>query len=166
MAYYDQPEQRAPFLSLPAYLYGSYSVLEPLRRWLWTGYIWQAIVVPRASALPVAASGQVEDQVQLPAGSWLIGFAGYSPQDAGFRFNIYDAGAQDYALSDRWDNGLSGASDQDMTDGQILHVLPEPYCLVGNGRLQVRVANLATVAAALQLLLHFAVPLEKVGRAG
>jgi hypothetical protein len=146
-------------LAVPAYLYGAASLLEPLRWWQWTGYVWRGVPVPRAELATVAARGQVEDQVLVPVGSWLVAFSGSCAAAAGFRFQLFDVGRDRFAITDRWVNNRAGATDTTDPDA-VMHVLPEPYCIVEPGKLQVSVSNLATVANDLQLLLHFAVPVE------
>lgn len=147
----------APFMDTPASMVGSWSLEEPLKRWLHGNYALHLVVVPRVADLPVAARGQVEDQATIPPGSCLVALSGASDQTAGFRFTVYDVGAKRFVLSDQWDELATGAQDTTDVESQGL-VLPTPYLILAPGLLQVRVANLATVAADMQLLLHFATP--------
>lgn len=147
-------------ISTPAYEYGATSLLEPLAHFVWTGYVWRGVVVPRAAQALVPARRQIEERVSVPAGSYLVALAGSSGASAGFRFRIFDVGAQ-AALEEVPDELRSGALDASDED-PIMHVLPEPYVIIPPGQLQVVLTNMATSANAMQLLLHFAVPREAV----
>lgn len=170
-------ENEFPGLEVPAHQYlglpcdpprNNFTLLEPLRPF-WEGpYSWQGIVVPRAAVLLANSTGilplgQVEDRVQLPAGSWLVGFAAYSAQAAGFRFSIFDVGANDYAVHETFESNRAGAQDNTDTDPAIPHILPVPYCIVSSagpgspGILQVELVNSANALNDAQLVLHCAV---------
>jgi len=177
--FYEQGElTSAPFLEIPSHQYGplltnptrnNFSLLEPLRPF-WEGpYAWQGVVVPRCGVLlnsggatGLAPLQQAEDRVQLPAGSWLVGFAAYSAQAAGFRFSIFDVGANDYCLNQAYESNQAGAQVNSDTDPAIPHILPVPYCLVAafgqTAAMQIEVVNSANAYNDCQLLLHFAVP--------
>lgn len=162
MQFYANPSPDALF-DLPSYRYdGRQNTADILRPFAWSGYVWRGLAVPRAVELPVAARVQIERRVQVPAGSYLLAFSGFSDQAAGYKFRIYDIGAQQNALGDIPDDLRSGAQDGSDTDG-VLHVLTEPYVIVEPGLLQVTLTNLATAAADMALVLHFAVPLEGLG---
>ena len=182
--FYESGElSTAPFLEIPAHQYGglpcnparnNYTLLEALRPFYEGPFSLQSIVVPRATALlsnsptGVAALQQVEDRVQLPADSWLLGFSAYSAQAAGFRFSLFDVGANDYALNESFESNKAGAQDNTDSDPAVPHILPEPYCLISSagpgspGILQVELVNSAAVNNDCQLVLHFAVLSGKV----
>jgi len=175
MSFYESdPISDAPFLELPSFQYGAwgmpgtfrrnnYSLLEPARSFLWQNYAPVNWVIPRSAVLKqntpagVSALGQIEDRFQLPPKSWLLAWAGYSSNAAGFRFSIYDEGAQDYAISERWQNGSDTAVDTSSDSGSP-HMLPEPYLVVSPGALQAKVVNLANAINDFQMVVYFAVP--------
>jgi hypothetical protein len=161
--FYGNRINEMPALDLPSHNFGPQTLLDPVRRFWWTGFVYRGVVFPRANQVPfagVAALRQVEDKIQVPAGSWLVGFSAVSDQTAGFRFRLFDVGADDYALSEYWDSNRTGAQDNTDTDPAKPYILPEPYCVVSPGMLQISLVNSATVANNLQLLLHFAIPIE------
>ena len=172
MSFYESdPIEDAPFLELPSMQYGSwgmpgsfrrnnYSLLEPARIFLWQNYAPLIYIIPKSAIIAplggVAKFDQIEDRVQLRPGSFLLALSGMTTLPAGFRFSLFDEGSADYVLSDKWENW----TDVDFsTPGHSQpHMLPEPYCVVSPGRLQVRVVNLANDTNDFQLALHFAVP--------
>lgn len=184
MYYESDPLNEAPFFEIPSHQYGpkpcggdpdggprqNFSLLEPMRPFLWSGYNWKAFPIPSAAYLLSNTSNggtgclpfeQREDRVVVAPGSWLVGFSGFSAQAAGFRFQIYDVGAGDYCLNDGFDDLNSGAQANPAdTDPAMPHILPEPYCVVSPGLLQIRIVNSASVNNDMQLLLHFAVPVD------
>lgn len=145
--------------STPAYEYGPDSLLAPLERFIWAGYVWRGIVVPRAAQAVVLPRAQAEERVAVPPGAWLVALAGFSAQPEGFRFRLFDVGARAPALGDLPDELFTGAQDTGDED-PIMHVLPEPYAVIPPGILQVVLINNSTTANNMQLLLHFAVPRE------
>jgi len=146
-------------LDSPAYEYGPrVSLLDPLRPFQWAGYSSRLIPLPGTRNLPLAAYARNEDRVQLPAGSWLLGLSGSSAQTAGFRFHIFDVGANDYVISEGEESNRTGAQDNVDADTVIGHILAEPYPLVAPYILQVRIVNSSAFSNDCQLLLHFAVP--------
>jgi len=175
MFFDNDPIQEAPFLELPNFQEGSlpcrpprndYSLLEPLRPFLFQNYDPYMWVIPRTSILNaqvptgVLPGQQIEDRIQLPKGCWILGFAAHA-SGIGFRWQIWDEGAQDYAMSDRWLQGTD--VDTDTTDGATPCILPDPYLVVSPGRLQVRVTNLDNTAIQnFNLLIHIAVPRKQV----
>src|SRR5262249_19235293 len=87
------PIQEAPFLELPNFQEGSlpckpprndYSLLEPLRPFLFQNYDPYMWVIPRTAILNaqvptgVLPGQQIEDRIQLPKGCWIVGFAGHA----------------------------------------------------------------------------------------
>jgi hypothetical protein len=183
MSFYEQdPLAQAPFLELPAYQYGSlgvnlsgrrnnYSLLEPVRPFLFGPYFWRGLVIPRASVIiannpdGLTPFQQVEDRFPLPKGSWIVGFSAFSQQDAGFRFQIYDLGAKEFVLCESWMQNQTDAHDPSGAADGIGHILPHPYCVVsasanGWGMLQAKLVNSSNLANDCQLLIHVACPLN------
>jgi len=170
--YESDPLQDAPFLELPDFQYGSllctprrnnYTLLEPTRPFLWENFAPYMFVMPSsatilaqtpAGLLPFA---QVEDRIQIPGKSWLLGISGFSAHAAGFRFSIYDEGAMSYALSDKWINGSDFSVDPAAL-GTTPQILPDPYLVVDPGKLQIKIVNLANANNDCQVILHFAIP--------
>jgi hypothetical protein len=160
--FYEATRNEMPALDVPSHQFAHLALMGPARRFWFTGYVWRGVVVPRANLANVAAYRQIEDKALLPPGSWLLGFSGASSQAAGFRFRIFDVGADDYALSEHWDSNRTGAQDNTDTDPANPYLLPEPYFVVSPGTLQVQIVNSASLANDLQLLLHFAIPVESL----
>lgn len=149
----DQP----PLMDSAASLYGGYSLSEPVRRFLFAGYVPQLIVFPRTRDLPLAAFDQKEDQLAVPSLSYIVGYGAGSQQAAGFRFTVYDIGAKQYAVSDQWDNESTGAQDDLDPDSQPVPLV-SPYLIMPPGLLQIKVANLSNAQNDCQLLIYVAVP--------
>ena len=154
---YGLEHQRAPLQDTPSSLIGGWSLNEPLSRFFLAGYFLKMLTVPKTSDLPLGAYEQEEDNIIVPFGSYLLGFSGASAQSAGARFSVYDIGMKTFAITDEWDNFNTGAGLPSDADNQYL-ILSTPYLVLEPGLLQVRVANLASVSADLQLLLFFACP--------
>src|ERR1041384_5377532 len=145
-------------LDSPAYEYGPrVSLLDPLRDFQWADYVWRGVALPRKSNLPLAAMSQDQDRVQVPPGSWLVGISGGSERTAGFRFQIFDVGAQDHVVAEGFESNKTGAQDNTDADTVIGMILAEPYCVVSPGILQVRIVNSSTSTNDCQLLLRFAI---------
>jgi hypothetical protein len=104
----------------------------------------------------LTARQQIEDSVRMPVGSFLVGMQAVSPQAAGFRFTMFDAGRNDWVLSPQW---IQSQTVQFRTKP---YFLVRPYPIVdagmGWGKLNFRMVNLATVNNDCQLALYFAVP--------
>jgi len=163
VGFYGLEQSGPPTIDTPASLYGGWSLNNPARRFFMAGYIARAIVVPRNSYQPIAALDQIEDRVQVPPKSWLVGLAGASSDAEGFRWQIYDIGQKSYALTDQWDNLITGAQNTADPDSQPL-VLPCAYLVSAPGLLQVKLSNLSSTPADMQLVLWFAVPFEGSGK--
>jgi len=183
MSFYEQdPLHEAPFLELPVYQYGSlgfnlsgrrnnYSLLEPLRPFLFGPYFWRGLVCPRASVSlannpdGLAPFQEVEDRFPLPKGSCIVGFSAFSQQPEGFRFQIYDRGAKEMAMAEAWQKDQTDAHDPSTVSDGIGHILPHPYWVVsasanGWGVLQVNLVNSSNLPNDCQLLIHVACPLN------
>jgi hypothetical protein len=148
----------------------NFSLLEPTRNFAFRNYLWRGLVVPRQSVLaannPVGLSPyqQIEDRFTVPAGSWLVGYSAFSAQSAGFKFQVFDVGANDYALSQQWESN-GDCQDNSDTDAALPHILPHPYCIVaankkGEGILQVKLVNAAAVSNDVGLVIHLACPVR------
>jgi hypothetical protein len=164
-------------LELPNFQYGR-GTLDPN----WNGYtvsdntlfplvpfIWGAWW-PRVHTFPIStvsalnggpgvgmtARQQIEDSVRMPIGSYLVGLSAVSPQAAGFRFTLFDAGRNDWVLSPQW------IESHTITFKGSPYYLIRPYPLVDAGamwgKINMRMVNLATVSNDCQLALWFAVP--------
>lgn len=183
MSFYESdPISDAPLLELPAFQYGSWglpgmpgmpgsfrrnnaSMLEPARAFLWQNYSPQNYILPKTvTLLAQSPSGilplqQVEDRIQVPAGSYILGYSAAvitrSGVVNGFRWSIFDEGAQDFVLTDKWQPYTDGVDDG---DGGTPHMLAEPYLVVSPGRLQIRVVNMDNVTSDFQLCTYLAVP--------
>lgn len=175
MFYESDPLTEMPALELPNFQYGplltnprrnNFSLLEPVRGFLWQNYGLYRWTAPKTSIINAQAPPgvlpyqQVEDRVQLPPKSWLIAVACVSGGERaadGFRFQIWDEGAQDYCLSDgSWINWTDFLMDP--AAGGRPFILPEKYLVVAPGALQIKIVNLSASNNNLSLMLDFAVP--------
>ncbi len=130
-------------LELPAFQYGGLpldevspvlaNLTDQVKSILFGGFSPYLVTVPRAALAPLAAFAQIEDAVTVPAGSWLVGFTGASPQAAGYRFSIFDVGRNEYVLTPQWMQNLSGAMDDTDTDRPMPNFLVRPYAIVNAG---------------------------------
>jgi hypothetical protein len=174
MFYESDPLMEMPVLELPSLQYGSmglpgttfrrnnFSLAETLRPFLWSNYAPYLFVCPRTSVINAQAPAGIlafqsyEDRITLQPGSFLVGWSAYSSQAAGFRFQLYDVGAQDYVLTDKWQNWTDAEAGD--TAESVPHLLPDPYVVVSPGQLLIKVVNLATVTNDFQMVLHFCSP--------
>jgi hypothetical protein len=138
--------------------------LFPVVPFLWGPY-WPRMEVFPITRLVQANGGpgaglnprqQFEDSVRMPVSSFLLGLSAVSPQAAGFRFTLFDAGRNDWVLSPQW------VQSQTITPRGKPYFLIRPYAIVdagmGWGKINLRMVNLATVSNDCQLLMYFAVP--------
>lgn len=155
---------------LPSFRYGglgSFSLLDPLIPFWQDALHWSVLMwcVP-ASAILVANNNpkglnpyqQVEDSIIVPPGSWLLGFSSFSQQAAGFRWRIWDVGANAYALSDRWLNNVTDGQDNSDTDAAVPNILPSPYYICTPGELHIQLVNSASVSNDVGLIVWIAKP--------
>lgn len=111
-----------------------------------------------------------EDQISVPAGSFLTMIGGITSQPSdGFRFQLYDAGAQAY-LSDAYMNGncCAGRFTQlpqtgtgmltTVNGNKNLFILPSPLSISSPGQLNVNIVNLSANTATIDMAFIFAAP--------
>ena len=127
--------------------------------WWWRKHIFPISFVSQLNGGPgvgLTARQQIEDSVRMPVGSYLVGLSAVSPQPAGFRFTLFDAGRNDWVLSSQW------IQSQTVTPRGKPYYLLRPYPIVDAGawwgKINVRMVNLATVSNDCQLALDFVVP--------
>jgi hypothetical protein len=164
------PPINLPIPTLPSFQYGdgpdSISLLDPLGPFWADALRWslQMWCVPSTAVLlantpaGLTAYQNIEDSIIVPAGSFLLGFSSFSAQAAGFRWRIWDVGANAYALSDRWLNNVTDGQDNSDTDAAVPNVLPDPYCIVSPGELHIQLVNSASVSNDIGLIVWIAKP--------
>ena len=164
-------------IELPSFQYGAGTLDEtwfdltvsdnnlfPIVPFLWGPY-WprlQVFPISTVSALNggpgvgLTARQQIEDSARFPVGSYLVGLSAVSPQPAGFRFTMFDAGRNDWVLSPQW------IQSQTVTPRGKPYFLVRPYPLVDAGagwaKINIRMVNLSTVSNDCQILMYFCVP--------
>lgn len=118
----------------------------------------------------IAASGSFEDQISVPAGSFLTAIGIFtkvsSGVENGFRIFLRDAGAQEYLSDDfihskNLGGSYRGSSDVVATGAdQVkgLYILPSPISIASPGQLNVQIVNLNQVSATIEMAFYFAVP--------
>lgn len=110
-----------------------------------------------------------EDQISVPAGSFLIMVGGISNQVEGFRVHWYDAGAQADLMNGYVHfNSLSGRFTQlpqtgtgmltTLTGDKNLFILPSPLTITSPGQLNVQITNLSANTAVIDMAYYFAAP--------
>lgn len=132
-------------------------------------YDWYVAVAPRSGSVgadpaSVGASSTVEHQCSVVPGSLLWGLASFSTAAAGFKFEIWDAGAErplaitksfNFALAGG-PGGIPAGAPNDGLAGP--YILPGFYTIGEGGVVTVKITNLAAVANSLQLAMFFAQP--------
>jgi hypothetical protein len=138
--------------------------LFPITSFLWGPY-WPRIHIFPISSVSQANGGpgvgltarqQIEDSVRVPVGAFLLGLSAVSPQPAGFRFTLFDAGRNDWVLTPQWIESHS------VNPRGKPYFIVRPYPIVdagaGWGKINIRLVNLATVPNDCQLGMYFALP--------
>ena len=142
---------------LPAYMPGyeiGESLMDPLIAFAQQpGYATALRVTPQVYLLPIPALGVTEDTIRVKPGSYLTMLSFGSAQAAGFKFELFDMGAQEYILPPTSSVALKPAAGQPPQ-----FILPKPYCVLAPGRIQVILTNLANATNDMQLLMFFAEP--------
>lgn len=120
----------------------------------------------------ILANQSFEDQISIPAGSFLTMVAGHTDQtDAGFRTRWYDAGAQQY-VSDGFihqnmcsgqftpfvGNGSGFVDGGSLNGSKNLFILPAPLSITSPGQLNVQIVNLSANTAVIDMAFFFACP--------
>ena len=116
---------------------------------------WRPYLVATPANSAVTASNTVEEQVSLPPGSWLLGFAGVSENAAGFRVQILDPDSRTVIWSSP--PNYQNVTGPDPTMPNPVRYLTSPLFLPG-GFLRVQVRNLAGATNNIQFTLYTAVP--------
>lgn len=123
------------------------------------GYRWRSFVVPDVANRQIAGRGTFEDQISLPAGSFLVSISSSSSQTAGFRFSIVDAGTRERIASDTVMSGVLSGSPRKFAARGGPFFLPAPWTVSDAGLVLVQISNLAVAANVIDLHLQFAEPL-------
>jgi hypothetical protein len=124
----------------------------------------------------IPANQTYEDQISVPAGSFLIMIGGISTDPvSGFRVFLYDAGAQ-APLCDAFVNGncISGNFTQlpqtgtgmltTVSGNKNLFILPAPIAMASPGQLNVQIVNLSQASATIEMAFIFAAPIAPMGK--
>lgn len=127
----------------------------------------------------ILASQSYEDQISVPAGSFLTMIGGISQQVATgasgkFRVQFYDAGAQ-ATICNSWvpSDAISGRFTQlpqtgtgmltTVSANKNLFILPSPLSITSPGQLNVQITNLEAVTVTIDMAFFFATPIEGYG---
>lgn len=124
-------------------------------------YLYRGMVFPLGSEAPTVAAGKtIEGTISIPAGSFLYSHGGYSNQNEGFKYSLFDKGSKTYLVDKEFvHSGLDATDSQpdvDVASSNIFHI--SPFVITAPGLLQVQITNLSGVDAVIQLFLEFAVP--------
>lgn len=170
----------AAIMSLPVYCGSPYqaSVISYATRFLYEDYHFTVRACPstlqQGGSNTILAMQSFEDNINVPAGSFLVAVAGKTNQtDAAFRTRWYDAGAQDY-ISDGFvhSNCCTGRFVPDavpldgstLTGSKNLFILPSPLSITAPGQLNVQIVNLSANTAIIDMAFFFAVPNGNMGQ--
>lgn len=143
------------------------SIIRPLLPFVRSnGYGRAEFVVPDVSRQSFGARQQVEDQISVPPGSFLIMLTGFTDQafPNDFLFTISDKGSgKEYASQFARYQAVSGGNTTQSTEAEVQGktmpmILPSPWVVTDPGLVSVRLTNLATVTAVINLCLVFAIP--------
>ena len=143
------------------------SIIRPLLPFVRSNQYGRAeFVVPDVSRQSFAARAQIEDQISVPAGSFLIMLTGFTDQTFpnDFMFTLADKGSgREYASQfTRYQAATGGNSTQSTVtavQGRTMPlIVPSPWIVTEPGLVAVRISNLATVSAVINLCLVFAIP--------
>jgi hypothetical protein len=123
----------------------------------------------------ILANQSFEDQISVPAGSFLTmigGISQVSPNVYGrFRVKLYDAGAQ-ASITQDWANAfcMSGKFTQlpqtgtgmltTVDENKNLFILPSPLAITSPGQLNVQITNLEAETVTIDMAFFFATPIE------
>lgn len=132
----------------------------------------------------ILANQSFEDQISVPAGSFLTAIGGISQQQAGgsagtvnnglLRYELYDAGAQ-APIFDGFVNGNCGAGKftqlpqtgtgmlTTVSTNKSLYILPSPLAISSPGQLNVKLVNLAAYTVVVDMAFFFATPMGDFG---
>lgn len=162
------------------------SIGEYLTRFLAGGYHLSIRACPSTQQQTptnvIAAQQQIEDQLSVPIGSFLIMVGGFNTVAAGqtnlgFRCAWYDAGSQQ-TDTDNFINGnmISGFFNQlpqtgqgmltSVTNSESLFILPSPLVITNPGQLNVKIVNLSQVQTTVDMAFYFACPNGTGGELG
>lgn len=175
----------AAVASLPVYCAneGQSGIIDTLIEFLVDGgYQWSVRACPttlqQGGSNTILANQTFEDQISVPAGSFLTMIGGISTQPTfGFRFRMYDAGAQAYisdgfvregCSSGRYLPTANTGTGQliTLTGNKNLFILPSPLSISSPGQLQVQITNLANVTATIEMAFIFATPIGGMSISG
>lgn len=131
----------------------------------------------------ILANQSFEDQISVPAGSFLTAIGGFAQAVGGsagvvnnglFRYELYDAGAQ-APIFDGFVNGNTGTGRHIqnaqtgtgmrtfITGGKSLYILPSPLAISSPGQLNVKIVNLASYSVVIDMAFFFATPVGDFG---
>lgn len=184
------PFDKSAFIeSLPVYC-GSYPQaigLRALTRFLDENYYFANRACPSTQqpggSNSIASQQSYDDQISIPAGSFLTMIAGHTDQtDAGFRVRLYDAGAQDeitqgyindVCVSGQFvpnpaSNGgfVAGDTAAGNTLFSGLMILQSPLSIASPGQLNVQITNLSANTAIIDMAFFFACPANHMQETG
>lgn len=147
---------------------GNYKNLDPLRMIQASEQFRSCIYcLPGSDVVTIPARGTFEDVLMLATGSIITGISQWSDQVEGFKFTLYDTGAQcDVIYRTMIRNTMFGTMIDPATGLPPTNTPVSPRLIQGYlittppGTIQVRIVNMATVAARLQLSFDVAVPIN------
>lgn len=121
---------------------------------------------PASANINIGALQQLSGSIAVPQGAILIALTGFSDQ-GNFRVRIYDSATNQDLFYGSLGLGANSTPSMDAGLGDTPNVLgpnliQAPYLVIVPNALQVTVVNLMTVAANIQVALHFAVPITSV----
>ena len=142
------------------------SLLDPARPFFRAqGYQWRGYAVPTTSAETLTPLQQIEEQVSVKPGSWLLSITAVSTASAGMRFQIFDR-QTGQAIFSEFVSDYAGAGNRNnghFSGRPLPFILPAPYLVSEPGLLTVQIASMsATANNDVRMLLAFAEPIKEV----
>ena len=166
--------------SLPAYdqSLGVDQLLELSRKVLeGDNHYWRGCAFPDRDHTRFVAYQTYEDQFSVDPGSWLMSMTAYCnslpenqapPDNSGFKLQLYDAGAKTPLMIRTFaQHSTIAGSMAPVTPGGVAQpcfgpgFLQSPLVICDPGQITVQITNLANMSADIQLLLVFAVPVNR-----
>jgi hypothetical protein len=151
------------------------SIVDPLRPFTRSrNYKWRGYVFPDTKRSNVAGLGQVEDQMSITPGSFLLMISAQctQPFPNDFRYTVTDKGSG-VSISNDFVRYMAATGGVRLTTAGALFpnqglpmILQSPLAIAAPGRLMIKIVNLYGNVQNIRLFLQFAEPRTVQGGAG
>lgn len=157
--------------SLPAYDASFHTdlLLDQLRVLQGTGeYYWKGYAVPQGEDVAIAAFDNFEDNISVEPGTIITYITAYSQEAEGFKFQLFDRGANMYLFNRTYPQHQSVTGEMVAIGGVVpfgpymLGANAGPQIVLDPGLLTVNITNLADADNVIQLLIAMSVPATRM----